>query len=122
MNVVILQVSLVYTKLAINTMKGLKILKENKIHSRSIRMTETVKNFVESRPGNGFNDKFENTVLYCISELPKLNKTIEERKKRLQAINDAINKLSEFKSDLEKIIWYVEAVKRYTNDFQIAKM
>lgn len=97
-------------------------MKENKVHSRSIRMTETVRNFVESRPGNGFNDKFENMVLYCMSELPKLNKTIEERKKRLQAINDAINKLSEFKSDLEKIIWYVESVKRYTNDFQIAKM
>lgn len=35
------------------------MLKEKKEYSRSIRMTQTIKNYVEQTEGNGFNDKLE---------------------------------------------------------------
>ena len=38
------------------------MLKEKKEYSRSIRMTQTIKNYVEQTEGNGFNDKLEKLV------------------------------------------------------------
>ena len=36
---------------------------EKKEFMRSIRMTKTIKDYVEQAEGNGFNDKFEKLVL-----------------------------------------------------------
>ena len=38
---------------------------EKKEFMRSIRMTKTIKEYVEQAEGNGFNDKFEKLVLKC---------------------------------------------------------
>lgn len=38
---------------------------EKKEFMRSIRMTKTIKDYVEQAEGNGFNDKFEKLVLKC---------------------------------------------------------
>jgi len=39
--------------------------KEKKSISRSIRMTQTVFDIVSSFEGDGFNEKFENLVMFC---------------------------------------------------------
>lgn len=49
---------------------------EKKKNSKSIRLTDEVLNVVESCPGEGFNQKFENLVL-------EFKKGDEERKKRV---------------------------------------
>ena len=45
------------TKQWITERSLINMLKEKKEYSRSIRMTQTIKNYVEQTEGNGFNDK-----------------------------------------------------------------
>jgi len=40
--------------------------KEKKEYRRTIRMTPTIQKYVEKQPGNGFNQQFENMVIYCM--------------------------------------------------------
>ena len=55
---------------------------EKKEFAKSLRMTATVKQYVESFEGNGFNEKFENLVLFCLAN----EKQIQERIERSQRI------------------------------------
>lgn len=58
------------------------MLKEKKEYSRSIRMTQTIKNYVEQTEGNGFNDKLEKLVLKCQEAEPELDKRLNQKKRR----------------------------------------
>ena len=56
---------------------------EKKEFMRSIRMTKTIKDYVEQAEGNGFNDKFEKLVLKCKKEEPELDHRIAQKKEEL---------------------------------------
>ncbi len=55
------------------------MVKEKKTISRSIRMTQTVYDIVNKYEGNGFNEKFENMVLYCFREENRIKAAIKEQ-------------------------------------------
>ena len=57
---------------------------EKKEFMRSIRMTKTIKDYVEQAEGNGFNDKFEKLVLKCKNEEPELDHRIAQKKEELK--------------------------------------
>jgi len=76
-------------------------MKEKKEYSRSIRMTETVRNFVESQKGDGFNEKFENMVLFAMTSIPDIEKQLAEKQKRLLQTNKEIVKQQYLLSELE---------------------
>lgn len=61
-------------------------MNEKKVNSRSVRMTNTVKDFVEAQEGNGFNEKFENMVLFCKAKLPEIEKQISEKEAYLVTV------------------------------------
>ena len=69
------------------------MLKEKKEYSRSIRMTQTIKNYVEQTEGNGFNDKLEKLVLKCQEAEPELDKRLNQKKDELASLNREIQKL-----------------------------
>lgn len=54
--------------------------KETKSISKSVRMTPTVFNIVDKFEGNGFNEKFENLVLFCLREENNIKNAIKEQK------------------------------------------
>lgn len=65
--------------------------------NKSVRLTPKVYNYIESYQGNGFNEKFENIILEAM-ELE------EERKKRIQALDDMIaDKLDDYNTLRDKI-------------------
>ncbi len=76
-------------------------MREKKEYSRSVRMTETIKNFVEAQSGEGFNEKFENMVLYAMKSIPDIEKQLNEKQDKLQQINKEIAKQQSLQNELE---------------------
>lgn len=92
---------------------------EYKSYLRSIRMTETVRGYVEKHPGNGFNEKFENLVLYFMARE-------QEHESRISFLFDEINRLNDLISEkrvllqqLERISSIVESVLAYSESLNI---
>lgn len=89
--------------------------RETKSISKSVRMTPTVFNIVDKFKGNGFNEKFENLVLFCLQEEKNIKIAIKEQK----AIYDrqAARKAKEIEN-LDKLInskkVALEALKQVT--------
>lgn len=75
-------------------------LLDKKIHSKSIRLSERVLRYIEAAPGEGFNQKFENIILFAEERIPELKKEeehyillISQRCKQLEQISEKIQSL-----------------------------
>lgn len=73
---------------------------QKKSYQRSIRMTPLVRSIVEDFEGEGFNQKFENLVIYCFQREKQLKSSILEKEKTIKQLN---NKVIEKKSILDKL-------------------
>jgi predicted RNase H-like nuclease (RuvC/YqgF family) len=85
-------------------------MKEPKSISRSIRMTETVHDYVQRQIGTGFNQKFENLVHRFQCEEAELDRRIKEKKKLLleldkktSAIQQGLNASEQIGRELERV-------------------
>ena len=83
-------------------------MNEKKEYSRSIRMTDTVRKHVESFSGNGFNEKFENMVLFCKEQQADIEAQIKEKQKYLNELNSDIAKKRKISSSLDHIKYYID--------------
>lgn len=61
------------------------MIKQKKNNAKSVRMTDEVLAYVESQEGDGFNQRFENMVLFAM-------KTEEDRKKRIAYLDEEIQR------------------------------
>lgn len=52
--------------------------KEKKTIIRSVRITQTVYDIVDNFEGNGFNEKFQNLILYCFKEKDKVRDDVQK--------------------------------------------
>lgn len=86
--------------------------KEKKEYRRTVRMTPTIQKYVEAGQGNGFNQKFENMVLYCMKKEPELKKRIAESEKRLLTLNKDIMQTQSILHDIDRMRYQVQAVIR----------
>lgn len=84
---------------------------EKKEFSRSVRMTKTIKEYVEQVEGNGFNDKFEKLVLKCKKEEPELDNRIAQKKEELKRIEQNLRErqtiviaLDRLKQDINRYV------------------
>ena len=84
------------------------MLKEKKEYSRSIRMTQTIKNYGEQTEGNGVNDKLEKLVLKCQEAEPELDKRLNQKKDELASLNREIIKRKNFLHQLDSLKWNIE--------------
>lgn len=75
--------------------------KQTKSISKSVRMTPTVFDMVDKFEGNGFNEKFENLVLFCLKEESEIKKAIKEQKVSYE--RQTARKVKEIE-DLDKLI------------------
>lgn len=80
----------------------IKMLKKN---SKSIRMTDEVLNYVESFEGEGFNQKFENLVLFAM-------RTENDKKEAIRCLDQRIADRRNILSDLEKIDYALAFMRR----------
>lgn len=83
---------------------------EKKEYSRSVRMTNTVKEFVENQEGEGFNEKFENMVLFCMDKLPEIEKQIAQKQKLLKELSTKVSKQENILKDIDSMRWSIESV------------
>ena len=74
----------------INFWKELNTMKEKKTVQKSIRMTPRVDNYVNSFPGEGFNEKFENLVLFVMEHENNIQKNIGNANQHLISLNNLI--------------------------------
>ncbi|WP_095176005.1 MULTISPECIES: hypothetical protein [Blautia] len=77
----------------------MKVLKNN---AKSVRMTDAVLAYVESMDGKGFNEKFENMVLYAM-------KTEKDREHHIAILDDEIARkrdmLYKLRQMEDKLVW-----------------
>lgn len=74
-------------------------------------MTQTVFDIVDSFEGNGFNEKFQNLVLYCFKEKDKVRADINKAQERFKCvekqyennIDNNAKKIEQQKNVLDKI-------------------
>lgn len=94
-------------------------IKEKKSISRSVRMTQTVYDIVDSFEGNGFNEKFQNLVLYCFKEKEKVRKDIKfmhdranrnekEYQKRMEQNSRKLESQQGILNKLNSVAYYVD--------------
>lgn len=103
-----------------------KLIKEKKSISRSVRMTQTVYDIVDSFEGNGFNEKFQNLVLYCFKEKDKVRDNIQKAQERFKRIEKQyensidnntkkIEKQQDVLDKLQTVSYYVDNLLRECN-------
>lgn len=71
-----------------------------KTYQRTIRMSEYIKENLESYNGNGMNEKFERLVLDCLFRLPQIEKEIEGKQIELKELSKEIESYRNFIADL----------------------
>lgn len=98
-------------------------IKEKKSISRSVRMTQTVYDIVDSFEGNGFNEKFQNLVLYCFKEKDKVRQDIKraqdrfkrtekEYQNRIEKNHEKLKEQQNVLNKLNTVSYYVDTLLR----------
>lgn len=93
---------------------------EKKDYIRSIRMTPTVRDFIEQQDGEGFNQKFENLVVYCSQALPKLQAKIATKEKALRQMDRDILERRELLAQLQQLETQVNRTMQYLVTHDVA--
>ena len=85
---------------------------------KSIRVEQEVFDYIEDYEGNGFNQKFENIILFAMKtekdmkeRIKILDREIKARNVNLKSINDDIYKRKDILYKLENIFRLVESVE-----------
>ena len=88
-----------------------------KSNLKSVRLSDQVMDYVINFEGDGFNQKFENLVLFCMKQekdkkqtIAWLDQQIEERYRKLNALKELTFEIS----DLRRALTHLE---RQTSDF-----
>lgn len=62
--------------------------------SKSVRLSNEIYNYVEAFEGEGFNQKFENLVLFVMEEEEQKRKRLTELDKLISTRSEELNKLN----------------------------
>ena len=78
-------------------------MSEKKSINKSIRLSPKVYNYIDSHPGNGFNEKFENIILEAMEfeddrkrRMEYLDEKINMKLEQISVLEDKIKSLNEF--------------------------
>ena len=87
---------------------------------KSIRMTEEIHNYVEKFSGKGFNEKFENLVLFFMTEEKETLKRLAEQKNTYKANEKRIQLQNKVLADLESISRSVKSLLDVTKAAEVS--
>ena len=96
-----------------------------KTNMKSVRLSDEVLEYVENFEGDGFNQKFENLVLFCMKTEKQKRRTIEDydhlikmKSRKLDALNELqrntrlmTNQFLSMQHDLEKLQEYIKIIR-----------
>lgn len=96
-----------------------------KTNMKSVRLSDEVLEYVESFEGDGFNQKFENLVLFCMKTEKQKRRMIEDydhmiklKYRKLNALNDLqrdarimTKQFLSMQHDLEKLQEYIQIIR-----------
>lgn len=96
-----------------------------KTNMKSVRLSDEVLEYVESFEGDGFNQKFENLVLFCMKTEKQKRRTIKDydhmiklKYRKLNALNDLqrdarimTRQFLSMQHDLEKLQEYIQIIR-----------
>lgn len=86
------------------------MFKEKKCIMKSVRMTEKVSNYIENYEGDGFNQKLENLVLFCMDNERCIQESIKRYKESLDTVRAEL-------SVATKALRYVRSIENAINEF-----
>lgn len=79
-----------------------------KRNSKSIRLSDEILHYIESYEGNGFNEKFENIILFAMRSEPQrkqcLSRLDQEIAEKQQEIRTLVARHNEFTSKLRQMV------------------
>ena len=81
-----------------------------KINMKSVRMTDKVLDYVEQMDGDGFNQKFENMVLYSMEREKDLTERLEYLQDQIKQCQDILERIKKFKRLANHIYLNLDAV------------
>ncbi|WRS27818.1 hypothetical protein U6B65_01435 [Oscillospiraceae bacterium MB08-C2-2] len=76
---------------------------EKKEFARTVRMKESIRQYVEQQPGDTFADKFENMVRYSMEREKEIKKAVAQKEQQLKQLEDRINQLAQVERKLMMI-------------------
>lgn len=85
-------------------------MKEKKNVQKSIRMTEQTADYVDSFPGNGFNEKFENLVYFCMANEKSIQQKITAAENRLGILNKEISTKRQLVTKLQSLEIHIDSI------------
>jgi hypothetical protein len=91
-----------------------------KNNMKSIRMTDEVLKYVDGFVGTGFNEKFENLVLFCLKEEKVIKERIMEQKKTCEANEKRIGLQRQIIAKLESISCSVNSLLEMSKTAEVA--
>lgn len=75
-----------------------------KSNSKSIRLTDDILAYIESAPGDGFSQKFENIILEAKEAEPERKKRLESYDRRIKQKEVQLEKISEKVQALDGLV------------------
>lgn len=85
---------------------------QKKSYQRSIRMTPYVYSIVDEFEGEGFNQKFENLVIYFSKVEENLKNNIIKKEKTIKKLDKEIAEKTSILTKLDNIEYYVDSIIR----------
>lgn len=91
------------------------MIEEKKTIQKSVRMKQSIYDFIEQFQGNGFNEKLENMTLYFLTTKDNMDQQIKERGKILKELNEEIEikkrsamEIEDCFRELNRIYWIIQ--------------
>lgn len=86
--------------------------------AKSIRMTSKIFDYINSYPGNGFNEKFENIILYAMESEQERVQELKRLDKQISGKRDQIYKLESTLRSLTPLVQAALGINSSVNEFR----
>lgn len=85
--------------------------------SKSVRLSEKVYNYINDYEGQGFNQKFENIILFAMEEEERLMKRLSDIDKLISIRTNELNKINhnlyKARSETERFLFAIREIENF---------
>lgn len=91
---------------------------EKRSEAKSIRMTPTVKDYIENFKGEGFNDKLHNVVMFAVTEEKNIQTRVKKHERRLAELNAEIDRKYVQLREITDTLYLADKAKKSISDLE----
>ena len=81
---------------------------EKKEFARTVRMKESIRQYVEQQPGCNFNEKFETMIRFCMENEGVIKKRIKDLEAQCAGERKRLEELKAMNGKLNSIKWKID--------------